>query len=77
MKIHVETPAPAADGTISTVEIYADEEGLKFLKETLGDLKTPTDDVHLMAPSWGLSGLEEAPFYDDHTPVKHVKITRI
>ena len=77
MKIHVEVPAPGMVGTSSTVEIYADEEGLEYLKEVLGGLKGPSDDVHLMAVSWGLQGLEEAPFYDDHTPVRHVKITRI
>ena len=77
MKIHVETPEQELNNSISTVEIYVDEDGLEFLKEALGGLKAPSDDLHLMAPSWGLQGLEEAPFYDDHTPINHVKITRI
>jgi hypothetical protein len=60
-------------GEGAEVFIYADQEGLDYLRQQLQHLAA-TDHIHLFAPAWGGSDLTEEPPSDEAKPVHHFKI---
>jgi hypothetical protein len=60
------------------LEIYCDAEGLASLLAQLRMMADDrTDHVHLMAESWGGSGLDDRPHGSDNGSIKHVKILMV
>jgi hypothetical protein len=55
------------------VHIYADQEGLDYLRQQFGHLGS-TDHIHLFAPAWGGSDLTEEPPRSEAKPVHRFKI---
>jgi hypothetical protein len=56
------------------LEIHADEEGLRRLKNHLETLHSGERHVHLKTPGWAGSELNEEPQQKGHIVLNHVKI---
>jgi hypothetical protein len=56
------------------LEIHADEEGLRRLKNHLDMLLSGEGHVHLKTPAWAGSELSEEPQHEGDIVLNHVKI---
>jgi hypothetical protein len=60
---------------IDELEIYCDRPGLESLVAQLRLLaEGHTEHVHLMAPEWGGTHLDDSPQVPEQIPIRHVKI---